>query len=48
MTEIRCRKCGKQLALKLVGELVIYCPRCKYVNVFTVTLDNVPRVVLRQ
>jgi len=27
---LRCDGCGKKLALRLEGELEIYCPRCHY------------------
>ena len=32
--ELRCKGCGKKLALKLEGKLEIYCPRCKRFNIF--------------
>jgi len=27
---IRCEQCGKQIALRLEGELELYCPRCHH------------------
>ena len=47
---VRCEGCGKLLALRLEGELEIYCPRChRYSKIIASTaqikpLDNLRKV----
>ena len=38
---IRCESCGKMIALRLEGELELYCPRCHYYQTVVATTTKV-------